>query len=144
MGNFGFLRVMRIPFFTFFVDFFYRFSRFLKEILISLFQLVSALGAPKILHTSHVVGGNSMVSAQANKTSHAGGSSAHIPGKESVTYRGQLIDVLATKANATACAPTSNKCLLCARKFISKHALRIHLTRNAKCRRQVSSRATWH
>ena len=42
---------MRISFFTFFVDFFYRFSRFLKEILISLFQLVSVLGAPKILHT---------------------------------------------------------------------------------------------
>ena len=94
--------------------------------------------------SSHVVGGNSMVSAQANKTSHAGASSALIPGKNSVRYRGQLIDVLATKANATACAPTSNKCLLCARKFISKHALRIHLTRNAKCRRQVSSRATWH
>ena len=94
--------------------------------------------------SSHVVRGNSTVSAQANKTSHADASSAHVPGKESVRYRGQLIDVLATKANATACAPTSNKCLLCARKFISKHALRIHLTRNAKCRRQVSSRATWH
>ncbi len=29
------------------------------------------------------------------------------------------------------------RCVLCSRRFISKHALRIHLTRNANCRRKV-------
>jgi hypothetical protein len=36
-----------------------------------------------------------------------------------------------------ATAGSDARCVLCSRRFISKHALRIHLTRNANCRRKV-------
>lgn len=43
----------------------------------------------------------------------------------------------AAAAAAAATAAAVSKCGHCARRFKSKHALRIHLTRNVKCRREV-------
>ena len=43
----------------------------------------------------------------------------------------------AAPATAAATASAVSKCGHCARRFKSKHALRIHLTRNVKCRREV-------
>jgi hypothetical protein len=53
-------------------------------------------------------------------------------------YKGKRSKALAaSSASASALAAAAAKCALCSRKFISKHALRIHLTRNIKCRRKV-------
>jgi hypothetical protein len=47
--------------------------------------------------------------------------------------------ILSKAAMSGVGAVNDHKCVLCLRKFISKHALRIHLTRNVKCRREVNA-----
>ena len=58
--------------------------------------------------------------------------------------RGTMAIALATSATAAREERREERCELCSRRFISKHALRIHLTRNVNCRRQVSSYAPSH
>ena len=45
----------------------------------------------------------------------------------------------AASSQIAATAGSDARCALCSRRFISKHALRIHLTRNATCRRMTVS-----